>query len=325
MLSTIQNFIYRTKYLYGRYLPLKVPVDVSLELASTCNMRCEYCYHSDQAHLPFTKGLMHVSTALDIVDEAAALGVHSLKFNYRGEGTLHPQYHLITQRAKQLSGGGVFIDRLANSNFKIIPARREQVFEGLSYLTKVKVSYDSFRKEVFETQRAGGNHDLTTENIDLFYNHPLRIKYDTELVIQAVRTTLNADEDIEGQVRKRWPSAGVSVREMVAGRVDKDVSDLENKKRDTQNRIPCRQAFVRIIVHHDGRCGPCCPSIRNDLILGKYGKRSENGMTLTEIFNGYAAKNLRKDLISGKAFELDPCKTCSSFESFKGYAAKWTS
>lgn len=325
MLSTIQNLIYRTKYLYGRYLPLRVPVDVSLELASTCNMRCEYCYHSDQAHLPFTKGLMHISTALNVIDEAAKLGVNSLKFNFRGEGTLHPQYHLITKRAKEHARGGTFIDRLANSNFKIIPARRELVFEGLSYLTKVKVSYDSFRKEVFEKQRAGGDHALTTENIDLFYNHPLRIKYDTQLVIQSVRTKLNADEDIEGNVRRRWPSAGVSVRDMVAGRVDRDLTGLEDRKRDSQNRVPCKQAFVRIIVHHDGRCGPCCPSIRNDLLIGAYGPQGKNGMTLSEIFNGYAAKNLRRELISGKAFELDPCKSCSSFESYKGYQAKWTS
>lgn len=283
-------------------------------------MACEYCYHSDPTHLPFKKGLMHVSTALNIIDEAAKLGVNSLKFNYRGEGTLHPHYSMITKRAKDLSGGSVFIDRLCNSNFKILPQRRDDVFEGLANLTKVKVSYDSFIPAVFEKQRAKGIHALTTENIDLFYNHPERIKNDTELVIQCVRTSLNVDEDLEGQVRKRWPSAGISIRDVVGGRVDKDTSSLETKSRDVQNRIPCRQAFVRIIVHHDGRCGPCCPSIRNDLIIGDVGKQS-----LREVFNSGIAKELRRQLKSGKAFEQDPCKSCSSFESFKGYKAKWTS
>lgn len=283
-------------------------------------MACEYCYHSDPKKLPFHRGTMHVSTALNIIDEAAKLGVNSLKFNYRGEGTLHPHYRMITERAKDLASGGTFIDRLANSNFKIHPSRREDVFEGLANLTKVKVSYDSFRKDVFETQRAKGDHDLTTENIDLFYNHPARMRSGTELVIQAVRTRLNADEDIEGQVRKRWPSAGVSVRDMVAGRVDKDVTSLENRKRDVSARIPCKQAFVRVIVHHDGRCSPCCPSIRNDLIIGDVKSQS-----LSQIFNGEKARILRRQLNTGEAFKLDPCMTCSSFESFKGYKGKWTS
>lgn len=320
MLKNIQHSLYRLKYLYGRWLPLRAPVDVSLELASTCNMACEYCYHSDPKHLPFTKGLMDFNTALTVIDEAYDLGVNSLKFNYRGEGTLHPFYKDILKHAKDLSGDSIFIDRLANSNFKIIPQRRDHVFEGLSYLTKVKVSYDSFRPEVFEKQRAKGNHALTTENIDLFYNHPARIKSDTELVIQCVRTSLNMDEDLEGQVRKRWPSAGVSIRDVVGGRVDKDTTKLETRSRDASARIPCRQAFVRIIVHHDGRCGPCCPSIRNDLIIGDIGSQS-----LKSVFNGAIARELRRQLKSGKAFDSNPCKTCSSFESFKGFKPKWES
>ncbi len=311
---------YRFKYLYGKNLPLKAPVDIMLELASSCNMKCHYCYHSDPNHLPFTRGIMPVSTAMDIVDEAARLGVHSLKFNYRGEGTLHPNYRMITQRAKDLARGSTFIDRLANSNFKIYPLRRDDVFEGLANLTKVKISYDSFQKEVFEKQRAGGDHKLTTENIDLFYNHPARIKSESQIVIQAVRTKLNYDEDIAGQSKKRWPEAEISIRDMVEGRVNKDLSELTSKSRDTSGRQACNQASVRIIVHHDGRCGPCCPAIANDLIIGDVKNQS-----LSQVFNSEIARQLRKDLKSGKAFEKNPCMNCSSFESYAGYKAKWNS
>lgn len=320
MFQALNHFMYRFKYRYGKNLPLSVPVDVSLELASTCNMACTYCYHSDQDHLPFTKGLMRAETAFDVINQAADLGVHSLKFNYRGEGTLHPRYRDITAHAKSLATGGTFIDRLANSNFKIPVKIRDAVFEGLANLTKVKVSYDSFHAEVFEKQRAGGIHALTTENIDLFYNHPARLRSDTQLVIQCVRTKLNHDEDLEGQVRRRWPSATVSIRDMVAGRVDTNLDDLEHRKRDKDNRQPCQQAFVRLIVHHDGRVGPCCPSIGNNLLVGDVKKQS-----LYEIFNGRAAKNLRRSLKDGSAFTMEPCKGCSSFESYKGFKPNWNS
>lgn len=320
MLEKLHFFTYRFKYLHGRFLNLKVPVDVSLELSSTCNMACNYCYHSDPTKLPFERGMMKRDLAMKILKECAELGVHSLKFNFRGEGTLNPHYREITQYAASLARGSVFIDRLANSNFKIHPMKRDDVFLGLASLTKVKVSYDSFNKEVFEHQRAKGDHDLTTENIDLFYNHPARIKNETQLVIQAVRTRLNKDEDIAGNAKKRWPEAEISIRDVVEGRVEKNLDEYTNKKRDSDNRLPCKQAFVRLIVHHDGRVGPCCPAIKNDLLVG-----DANAQTIREVFNSEIAKQLRRDLKSGKAFESNPCKGCSSFESYKGYKAKWQS
>ena len=311
----LQFALYRFKYRYGQHLPLKVPVDVSLELAAACNQRCGYCYHADQSKLPFTKGFMSKELAFEIISQCATLGVNSLKFNWRGESTLNPHFKDITAFAKSFAGGSTFIDRLTNSNFKF-PTHREDIFEGLCNQTKVKVSFDSFIKEVLETQRAGAKYEQAIANIDKFYNHPLR--KETELVIQAVRTTRNANEDIESEVRKRWPSASVSVREMVEGRVEKDLSDLANKHRDADNRQACLQAFVRIIFTHDGKASPCCPSISDTLFIGDIRQN-----TVAEIFNSAFAKQLRKDLKSKKAFELDPCKTCSSHESYKGYQPNW--
>lgn len=320
MLHDLNYFFYRFKYRFGKILPLTTPVDVSLELSSSCDMRCSYCYHSDPKKLPFARGFMNKDVAMRVIKESAELGVNSLKFNYRGEGTLNPHYSLITAYAKKHAVGGIFIDRLANSNFKFHASRADSIFEGLANLTKVKVSYDSFRKSVFEAQRTGGDHAVTTKNIDLFYNHPARIRSGTRIVIQAVRTSRNADEDIRANVLKRWPDADVSIRDMVEGRVEKDLSELTHKTRDVDNRIACQQAFVRLIVHHDGRVGPCCPAIKNDLIVGDV-----NNQSVREVFNSEIAKQLRKDLKSGKAFASNPCSGCSSFESYKGFKPRWDS
>jgi len=67
VLKTVNHFIYRLKYRYGKYLPLSVPVDVSLELSSACNMACAYCYHSDKENLPFRQAFMAKETAFKIV------------------------------------------------------------------------------------------------------------------------------------------------------------------------------------------------------------------------------------------------------------------
>jgi radical SAM protein with 4Fe4S-binding SPASM domain len=270
--------------------------------------------------VPFEKGFMAKELAHKIIMQCFDLGVNSLKFNYRGEATLNPHFYEIVELSKSLANRSTFIDRLTNSNFKIHPHRREAVFKGLACMTKVKVSYDSFLKPVFEKQRSGGDHDLTTENIELFYNSRERIKSETRLVIQAVRTSANKDEDIAGEVKRRWPEAEVSIRDMVTGRIEKDLSNLEHRTRDVNNRKTCIQAHARMIVHHDGKVAPCCPAIKNNLLIGDLNKN-----TVAEVFNSIAAKTLRKSLKDKTAFFREPCKSCPSFESFKGYKAPFDS
>lgn len=316
-LDSVRHFIYRARYRYGKSLPLRVPVDVSLELSSQCNMACEYCYHSDQDNLPFTKGIMPLETAKKIIRESAEIGVNSLKFNWKGESSINPHFAKITSYAKSLAHGSTFIDRLTNSNFKFRTSR-DDIFDGLCNQTKVKISFDSFRKEVFETQRAKGDWDLTFRNIDKFYHYPKR--KNTEIVIQAVRTNLNKDEDIEGHTRKLWPDAKISLRDMVAGRVEKDLGDLEHRSRDTTERQSCLQAHVRLIFAHNGICFPCCPDIEEKLQIGNIQTKS-----VYEIFNGERAKFLRRQLKSKDAFKTNPCMGCSSFETFKGFKPVWDS
>jgi radical SAM protein with 4Fe4S-binding SPASM domain len=309
---------YRFKYHHGKNLPISVPVDVSLELSSLCNMKCGYCYHSaDPKDIPFKMGYMDTELALNLLDQCAQIGVNSLKFNFRGESTLHQDFKYLTGYAKMLAGGSVFIERITNSNFKFA-THRDDIFEGLANQTKVKVSFDSFNKEVFETQRYLGKWETTYNNIRKFHDRYLHD--DCELVIQAVRTKLNYDEDLYRLVKEHFPKASVSVRDVVEDRVEKNIDDLAHRKRDFDNRQPCKQAYVRLIVGQDGMVRPCCPDIRNELILG-----DAKVMPLKKIFNSYMAKKLRKDLKTKRAFELDPCKTCSSFESFKGYESSWES
>jgi radical SAM protein with 4Fe4S-binding SPASM domain len=321
MLHALRYWFYRFKYHNGKDLPLTTPVDVSLELASECNMKCSYCYHADEnkEHLPFTKGVMAYSVAKSIIRQSANLGVNSLKFNWKGESTINPDFARITGLAKSLARGSTFLDRLTNSNFKF-RTDREDIFEGLSNQTKVKISYDSFRKDVFENQRLGGDHAITTRNIDKFYNHPLRRLSETQMVIQAVRTIRNKDEDIEGEAKKRWPEATISIRDMVGGRLEKDVSDVAVRVRDASERQSCEQAHVRLLFNWKGDAYPCCPDIAEKLKIG-----SIDTMSVRDIFNSVEAKVLRKDLKSGRAFEMDPCRGCSSFETFKGFKPVWNS
>jgi len=310
MLKYIEHKIYRYKYLNAPKLNLKSPVDVSLELSSFCTNSCGYCYHADPKKLPFTRGKMKKDLAIKIINEAAEIGVHSLKWNYRGEATMNPIFEDVTAFAKSKAKGLTFIDRVLNSNFNF-DINREDIFRGLCNQTKVKVSFDSFRKEIFEKQRKGSNYEKTIANIDKFYNWQGR---ENALVVQAVRTTLNADEDLEAEIKKRWPEAKASIRDVVSGRVEKDISSIIMKNRDESERQSCIQAHARVLVNHDGKVQMCCPDIGSKLLIGDCNKEH-----LRDIWKSQFALEMRKALLDKTAFNKNPCRNCPSFETYKNY------
>lgn len=312
----IKKLLYRLKYRYAKHLKLCTPVDVSLELSSACNLSCTYCYHNDKNNLPFKQKIMTQEMAFKAIKEASELGVESIKFNYRGESTLNPYCDTIFKKAKYYSYGKTFQDRILNSNFMFKSSH--YLIEALCSLTKVKVSLDSFNKTLLEGQRIGSDFERIISNVDRFYSSSLR--KNTELVIQSVITSQNKDEDIIAQVKRRWPEATHSVRDMVSGRIQKDLSSLENKQRDLSQRQSCIQAHARMIIHHDGLVSPCCPSIKGDLIIGDFKTRN-----LRAIFNSPEAKTLRQSLKDKSAFKKDPCKSCASFESYIPYRHPWNS
>lgn len=318
MLDKFRHKLYRANYVLAPSLNHKTPIDVSLELASVCNQRCSYCYHANQATLPFKKGMMSLKTAHQIIAQSADLRVPAIKFNWKGESTLNPYFKEITQFAKDHATKSTFIDRLTNSNFKFA-TENDAIFDGLCNQTKVKVSFDSFIPSVMEKQRAGSIHSVALLNIDKFYRYKNR--KDTEIVIQAVRTSLNKDEDIEKTAKKRWPGVSVSIRDMVSGRIDNnEVKELENVTRDLSERQTCIQAHARLIFNWDGKAMPCCPDIGEKLQVGDI-----NEQTVYQIFNSKPAKELRRSLLDKSAFLKEPCKSCPSFESFKGYRPNWKS
>lgn len=314
IMDRVYFYAYRYNYTRAPKLKHKKPIDVSLELSSQCNQACSYCYHAEET--PFKKGMMELKTASIILADAAALQVPSVKLNWKGESTLNPHFYAITRFAKDHADSKTFIERLTNSNFKFSP-KREDIFLGLLNQTKVKVSFDSFIPGVMEKQRAGSNPALAEKNISHFYAMPNR---KTEIVIQAVRTQLNKDEDLVGEVKKRWPSATVSIRDMVAGRVENQfVSDAEVRERGVE-RQSCVQAHARLIFNWDGTAFPCCVDITESMPLGNIKDKS-----LSQIFNSEPAKRLRGALLDGSAFKCGACKGCSSFESYRGYRAPWLS
>ena len=253
---------------------------------------------------------MDYGTAIRVLLQAHKLEVPALKFNYRGEPTIHPRFKDILLFAKDLANGYTFQERIINTNMQF-DSDREDIFEGLLAANKIKISIDTFNIELYNKLRKGPacNYKRLINNINKLYNHPKR-EPGHKIILQFVRGEENKEENFKKKANFLWPGIDISIRELVGGRSSK-------YKKPKGERKSCIQAFARLMVLHDGKLQVCCPNYKEHpaLIVGHI----DDLWGIKGAFNSPKAKIARKNLKNKKAFLTEPCKSCSSYESFKGW------
>lgn len=291
-----------------------IPLNIDLELASVCNLECPFCFIADKAFdsMIREKGsdgkskrrLMPKEMALKIIDQAAEIGVPALKFNWRGESTLHHDYSEIIKHAAKRQ----FHELLVNTNANC----QEKSIDGLMAATKVMVSLDSMVPETYAKMRVGGSLNLALEVIAELVRrkHP-------NLWVRRVITRENKQEQFTQQVKERFPE-GVKVSEHFCfDRNEKERHEAAECGHETLGveaeiaRTFCGYPAQRVVVASSGLCYPCCIDLHEQMPVGNI-----NTQTIDEIWNGVPMRMLRRELRAG-VYKSDACKNCQSWMSYK--------
>lgn len=300
-----------------------VPLNVDIELASLCNLRCPFCFIPDPNFEKFiaTKSedgkprrrLMTKGMAFKIIDECAEIGVPSLKMNFRGESTLHPDYSNILDYARNKGSGErgryreyvcAFHEILVNTNANC-PAN---AIGGLMAATKVMVSLDSMNPEIYPQMRVGGSLDDAKETIwELVKRgHP-------NVWVRRVLTKLNAKEDFFGAVKKEWGDMVHVSQHYCFDRNAKENSEISGCSHD--ERMPrryCGYPSQRLVISSVGDCYPCCLDLKETMPVGNINKQS-----ILDIWNGDAIKKIRKSLKTNDESQMtETCKNCQSWMAY---------
>lgn len=300
-----------------------VPLNLDIELASTCNAKCSFCLYGDRDWAESMgekdwdgktkKRFMPTDMALRLIDEAAEIGIPAIKTNFRGESTLHPDYHEIMAYARRATSGGdrcschmfgahpAFYDILVNTNGNCPPS----AIDGLMCATKVMVSLDSMDPDIYPKVRVGlslGKAQATIDEI-VSRRHP-------DVWVRRVVCRDNKDEDFVGAVKARWP-AGVRVSEHSAFERNHYKNEaLYSEDPSNWERRYCQYPSQRIVVEASGRYSACCIAWEGELSGGTYPKTS-----LMDYWNSpwrrKLADNLRRNMI-----ENDKCRKCTSFMAY---------
>jgi radical SAM protein with 4Fe4S-binding SPASM domain len=326
---------YREAWEKAYELDPPVPLNIDLELASICNLRCPFCFIPDPNFEKFIaqkaedgqglRRLMPKEMAFRLIDEAAAIGVPALKFNWRGESTLHRDYAEIVKYAAQKKKSIVevsappgivqswsarerpaFKELLANTNANCPDA----AIDGLMACTKVMVSMDSMDPAIYPTMRVGGSLDRAKEVVwELVRRgHP-------NVWVRRVMAKANEKEDFFDAVKKEWGDKVKTSEHFCFDRNATKANEISGCDHDDgMPRKFCGYPAQRIIITSAGYVYPCCLDLHETMRVGDV-----NTQSIMDIWNGDKLRELRKSLRS-----LDTStwsKTCQNCESWMSWDA----
>jgi radical SAM protein with 4Fe4S-binding SPASM domain len=282
------------------------PINVDLELASMCNLRCPMChtlYIEHPSYEAFEKQdmsrFMSMETFARAIDEGVGYQDFSaIKLNFRGESTLHPKIDEFIRYAKER---GV-LDILLNSNGNYPPELNGRLVEA--GLSEISFSLDALSPEIYKKIRIGGDFFLAMSNVMAMLKYKDRIRVNVSFVHQ--KTNAHEADDFA----KFWTMMGVGkiLISDVYNPGELIGKDMLARKYAKPQQFTCPQLWQRLMVLDNGDVYPCCHAFEepDDLNLGNIHKTP-----LVQIWRGEKLEKLRETHARGEYLAISTCSRCA--------------
>mgnify|MGYP001239073830 CR=1 FL=1 len=282
-----------------------IPLNIDIELSATCNLQCPFCFVTNpkfkKEKEKIKNKFMPIKLVSDIILAAAEIGVPSLKFNWRGEPTLHPNFTDILKIARTYYKKP-FYDLIVNTNGNY---NTEKCFVGLMQCTKVIFSVDSLQPAIYKKMRVNGDLTKLKNNIsDL-----LAAGHDG-IVLQRVITKENEKENFKHDVESNFGNY-VKISEHYAFNRNSVYKKFTGQVNQKPKRIYCGYPSQRLVIDVDGYYHPCCVDLYGEISLGNFKLN-----TIMETWDSIKLSNLRNTLKNKKHIEIPTCQSCQSYMSF---------
>lgn len=295
---------YRIQWNYfpNMHIVPKMPLNVDVELADACNLKCVMCVHGTGTMKDV--GVIQEDFAKDMIDQIAAMGVYSMKLNWRGEAAMHKKLAPIIAYAK--SKGIAEVQMNTNG----IPFDEEKIKNVINAgLDRIIFSVDGNSKETYESIRVGSNFEKLIHNIETFIRQKQEMgRLKPFIRVQMVRTNKNSHE--VNAFIARWQNQVDDVR----------ISDVMDRGQGNSmmvgdlvatGRAHCPQPFQRMLVARDGKVYPCCSDWYTQWPIGDANKDK-----LKDIWQSKRMNQLRKLINEDKMNLFEPCKSCYVKDSY---------
>ena len=255
------------------------PVHADIETVGVCDLRCGsteenpkgFCQIWTHEHIrmqgmedfSYQRGYMDPVLYGRLIQQCADIGVSSIKFNYRGEPSLHPRIVSFIREANALG----FPDLMMNTNGNGGARKNKQLFRQIveAGITDLMYSVDACDPETYALQRVGGQWDILLNSVRESVNARNEGKGAKDLKIRAsvVRTKINAHDLDSGRMEEFWcKDMGVdwmSISECYLPAGVQHAWQAAHWTQLTAAEFQCSDPFRRMVVTWDGRNTlPCC-------------------------------------------------------------------
>jgi radical SAM protein with 4Fe4S-binding SPASM domain len=290
-----------------------MPVSISIEPTTSCNLRCPECPSGLRS---FTRptGMLDQNLFTHVIDQVAGTLTY-LTFYFQGEPYLHTHF---TDMVRYASLKGIYTSTSTNGHFLSNDLAKATVQSGLDRLI---ISIDGTTQETYEQYRVGGVLEKVIEGTQNILRWKRELKSKTPHVIFQFLVVQPNEHQI-GEVYRLAKKIGVDQVILKTAQI----YDYENgsrlipqqekysryKKQSTglyvlKNKLDneCWRMWHSCVVTWDGKIVPCCFDKDASHVLGDL-----KHQTFENIWHGEKYRTFRSSLLRSRQ-EIEICKNCT--------------
>jgi radical SAM protein with 4Fe4S-binding SPASM domain len=304
---------YHVSRLKGKPVIKGMPISISIEPTTACNLRCPECPSGLRAFSRPT-GMLEKDLYRNVVDQLAATLTY-LTFYFQGEPYLHPAFLEMVDYA---TSKGVYTATSTNAHFLNEEAARETVRSGLDRLI---ISLDGTTQQAYESYRIGGSLDKVMEGTRNILEAKKSLRSNTPHVVFQFLVVKPNEHQIPDVYRLAKELQVDQVMLKTAQIYDYEngsplmpTSDRYSRYRKNadgsysiKNKLDnhCWKMWHSCVITWDGKVAPCCFDKDAHFVLGDL-KRS----AFKDIWNGEPYKQFRTSLLVSRS-EIEMCRNCT--------------
>lgn len=290
-----------------------LPVSISIEPTTSCNLRCPECPSGLRS---FTRptGMLKKELYESIIDQLAPT-LSYLIFYFQGEPYLHPS---LLEMVSYASRKKIYTATSTNAHYLNDQAARRTVESGLDRLI---ISIDGTTQETYESYRIGGKLEKVIEGAKNVIRWKRELRSQTPHVIFQFLVVGHNEHQLN-DVKKLAAEIGVDEVKFKTAQIYNFENGSElipknpkysryKKNADGKYSIKngladhCWKMWHSCVITWDGKVVPCCFDKDAHYVLGDLTQKS-----FQEIWQGQPYNQFRQTLFNARS-EIEMCRNCT--------------
>lgn len=294
---------------YNLKLNTLVPTSVHIETTNFCNQHCYMCSYPD---LKRERREMDETLVYKAIDECAAIGVYAVHFFFFGEPFLNKKTIDYMRYAKQQ---GVPLVATTSNFTAITQAQIRRLVD--ERIDSIHISFEGLDRQRYAMIRGVDAYDTAKKNIEYLIEYKQHRQSEKPWISLTYVRTDETDAQLEGYKKEWAPRVNhIHISPLLDNlgrpRVIRERQIVNSEgivEQRPENRLACRQLWIRLCVLSNGEMVPCAENIDGELSLGNIAH-----MSIAAAWTGEAMRELRAQHIMNRIPDTCVCKHCKDWD-----------